>query len=123
MYKHKCIFGSGGPSVTLTLNISVTQEIKNNNKVLKFKRPLYLFNLLESNITNYESATQQNYVQTKSKPFFNIPYHTKKIYDFSFAMQAMTEWNELDVEIRNINKLNTFKGTKKNLLQRACRVH
>lgn len=92
-------------------------------KVLKFKRPLYLYNLLEPYIINYNSESQLNSVQTRSKPFFNIPHPTKKIYDFSFTMQAMISWNELDVEVRSIDNLDTFKlRIKKILLDRANRV-
>lgn len=92
-------------------------------KVLKFRRPPYLFNLLEPYIINYNSDSQLNSVQTRSHPYFNIPYHTKKIYDFSFSMQAMIAWNELGVDVRSIDNLNIFKcRIKQILLNRANRV-
>ena len=92
-------------------------------KVLKFKRSTYLYNLLDPYIINYNSNLQSNSIQTRSKPFFNIPYLTKKIYDSSFTMQAMCAWNELDDEVRNINKLSIFKIRIKKILQeRANRV-
>ena len=81
------------------------------HKVLKSKKPVYLYKLLEPHLIFPNDS-----IQTRSKDTFKIPCKTKKVYDYSFCMMAMKAWNELPITIRNIDKLDTFKNTIKKLL-------
>lgn len=83
-------------------------------KVLKFQRPLYLYNLVKPFLIKVDRDT----IQTRSNLVFKIPFKTKKIYDHSFTIAAMKAWNELELKLRNIDKLSIFKNEiRKKLLR------
>lgn len=82
-------------------------------KVLKTKTPLYLYELLKPHIIQ---NLEKNSMSTRSREIFRIPYKTKKIYDNSFCMLAMQSWNKLPKNIRDIEKLDSFKAAVKKML-------
>lgn len=75
-------------------------------KVLKTKRPSYLYQLIEPYIINY-SHTQV--LQTRNRPVFAIPIKTSRSYDASFTIASMKAWNCLSDNLRNAESIDQFK--------------
>ena len=82
-------------------------------KVLNYKKPLYLFKLLEPYFISSENSDA---MITRSDCVFKIPFITKKCYDYSFCIASMNAWNKLPISVRKINNINTFKSVIKKIL-------
>ena len=78
-------------------------------KVLKTKRPSYLYQLIEPHVINY-SRTQV--LPTRNRPVFAIPNKTSGTYDASFTI-ASKAWNSLSDSLRSAESVEQFKSLLK----------
>ena len=72
-------------------------------KILHSKSPSYLFNLIPENNNPYASRSALN----NQIPFFNVKANFLKN---SFFPAVITEWNNLDISIRNSSSCHIFKN-------------
>ena len=72
-------------------------------KILHSKSPSYLFNLIPENNNPYASRSALN----NQIPFFNAKTNFLKN---SFFPAVITEWNNLDISIRNSSSCHIFKN-------------
>ena len=72
-------------------------------KILHSKSPSYLFNLIPENNNPYASRSALN----NQIPFFNVKINFLKN---SFFPAVITEWNNLDISIRNSSLCHIFKN-------------
>ena len=84
-------------------------------QTLNTKKPPYLYDILRHNIIDY---TQPQYMTTRHRPFFRIPFKSSNSLDASFYVAAMKAWNSLPEDIRTIEDLNSFKSKIKAHLMR-----
>ena len=70
------------------------------NKVYKSHSPKYLFNIIAVTVSRYNT-------NTKNIPHFKVKHNFFLIF---FFPSAVTEWNKLDLNIRNSESLNVFKN-------------
>ena len=72
-------------------------------KILHSKSPSYLFNLIPENNNPYASRSALN----NQIPFFNAKTN---FFKNSFFPAVITEWNNLDISIRNSSSCHIFKN-------------
>ena len=72
-------------------------------KILHSKSPSYLFNLIPENNNLYASRSALN----NQIPFFNVKTN---FFKNSFFPAVITEWNNLDISIRNSSSCHIFKN-------------
>ena len=72
-------------------------------KILHSKSPSYLFNLIPENNNPYASRSALN----NQIPFFNVKTNFFKNF---FFPAVITEWNKLDISIRNSSSCHIFKN-------------
>ena len=72
-------------------------------KMLHSKSPSYLFNLIPENNNLYASRSALN----NQIPFFNVKTNFFKNF---FFPAVITEWNKLDISIRNSSSCHIFKN-------------
>ena len=72
-------------------------------KILHSKSPSYLFNLIPENNNPYASRSALN----NQIPFFNVKTN---FFKNSFFPAVITEWNNLDISIRNSSLCHIFKN-------------
>lgn len=82
-------------------------------RVLKFKQPAYLYNLLSPHLINRSDADA---IRTRNNPVFLIPNKTCRTMDSSFCIAAMRAWNDLPEGIRELEEIALFKARIKSHL-------
>ena len=70
---------------------------------IKFQKIEFLY----SNLSNL--AFSHNYQTRSQGSTFRIPQPAVDTYRFNFLYRAVKEWNDLPLEIRNIDNLPQFK--------------
>ena len=71
-------------------------------KIFRYKCPRYLFNIIPTSVSTYNTKNTNNIPLLKVKHNF---------FQNSFFPSALIEWNKLDLNIRNSESLNIFKKT------------
>ena len=79
-------------------------------KIFNEKSPLYLFNLIPNLNRVHNTRLSYNILPIKVRDDY---------FKNSFFPSALTEWNKLDLNIRNSESLNTFKKRLLNFI-RPC---
>ena len=77
-------------------------------KIFIYKCPNYLFNIILTSVSTYNTRNTNNISLFKVKHNF---------FRNSFFPSALIEWNKLDLNIRNSESLNIFKKTLLNFIR------
>ena len=72
------------------------------------KCPKYLFNIIPTSVSTYNTRNTNNI------PLFKVKHN---FFQNSFFPSAVIEWNKLDLNIRNSESLNIFKKTLLNFIR------
>ena len=77
-------------------------------KILRYKYPKYLFNIIPTSVSTYNTRNTNN----------NLLFKVKlNLFQNSFFPSAVIEWNKLDLNICNSESLNIFKKTLLNFIR------
>ena len=71
-------------------------------RIFRYKGPKYLFNVIPTSVSTYNTRNTNNI------PLFKVKYN---FFQNSFFLPAVSKWNTLDLNIRNSESLNIFKKT------------
>ena len=77
-------------------------------KIFRYKCPKYLFNIIPTSVSTYNTRNTNNI------PLFKVKHN---FFRNSFFPSAVIEWNKLDLNIRNSESLNIFKKTLLNFIR------
>ena len=77
-------------------------------KIFRYKCPKYLFNIIPTSVSTYNTRNTNNI------PLFKVKHN---FFRNSFFPSAVIEWNKLDLNIRNSESLNIFKKTLLNFVR------
>ena len=77
-------------------------------KIFRYKCPKYLFNIIPTSVSTYNTRNTNNI------PLFKVKHN---FFQNSFFPSAVIEWNKLDLNIRNSESLNIFKKTILNFIR------
>ena len=69
-------------------------------KIFRYKCPKYLFNVIPTFVSTYNTRNSHNF------PLFKVKHN---FFQNPFFPSAVVEWNKLDLNIRNSKILNIFK--------------
>ena len=81
-------------------------------KIFRYKCPKYLFNIIPTSVSTYNTRNTNNI------PLFKVKHN---FFQNSFFPSAVIEWNKLDLNIRNSESLNIFNKTLLNLIRSSRR--
>ena len=71
-------------------------------KIFRYQCPNYLFNIIPTSVSTYNTRNTNNI------PIFKVKHN---FFQTSFFPPAIIKWNKLDQNIRNSKRLNIFKKT------------
>ena len=77
-------------------------------KIFRYKCPKYLFNIIPTSVSTYNTRNTNNI------PLFKVKHN---FFRNSFFRSAVSEWNKLDLNIRNSESLNIFQKTILNFIR------
>ena len=77
-------------------------------KIFRYKCPKYLFNIILTSVSTYNTRNTNNI------PLFKVKHN---FFRNSFFASVVMEWNKLDLNIRNSESLNIFKKTLLNFIR------
>ena len=77
-------------------------------KIFRYKCPKYLFNIIPTSVSTYNARNTNNI------PLFKVKHN---FFQNLFFPSAVTEWNNLDPNIRNSESLIIFKKTNWNFIR------
>ena len=110
------------PSISLLKKLHwlpVRQRITYKILILTFKAyhktaPQYICDLIIAR--TYNRAVRSNNSFALVVPMIKLKHYRER----SFSYAAPVEWNKLDVEIRSLSNLETFKNKRENLFIQYC---
>ena len=77
-------------------------------KIFRYKCPKYLFNIILTSVSTYNTRNTNNI------PLFKVKH---SFFRNSFFTSVVMEWSKLDLNIRNSESLNTFNETLLNFIR------
>ena len=76
-------------------------------EIFRYKCPKYLFNIIPTSVSTYNTRNTNNI------PLFKVKHN---FFQNSFFPSPVIEWNKLDLNMRNSESLNIFKKTLLNFI-------
>ena len=76
-------------------------------KIFRYKYPEYLFNIIPTSVSTYNTRNTNNI------PLFKVKHN---FFQNSFFPSTVIKWNKLDINICNSESLNIFKKTLLNFI-------